>query len=445
MRSPRVCARNVHFAARVSKLFAFVEHARSTSAGNTRATKKAPRCHQPPKRLVMDFFSLPRLTESAVRHGIRDRHATDCRNTAELLAFLTVFEERRYHLADGYPTMFAWCLGELHYSEDTAGRRLAVARTARQFPAVFQAIADGRIHLSAVLLLADRLTAENVNELIAAATHQSKSQIAVMLASRFPQPDAPTRIVRMSAPAPIFATENTNETDKIERVSPAPVRVTLAEPTRLSPPPAPAPRITPTAPDRYRFQCALSQDTFELLKRAQDLLGPRVAPGDMDQVLRRGLELLVAKLEKQKFAATDKPRAASTVRSENPRHIPADVRRAVRARDGGRCTYLSDSGHRCECRRVEFDHIVPVAKGGKSTIANLRLRCRAHNQFAADQVFGADFMKAKLGKSRRIAEELRDASRSRAAAALAEVTAMVDHARKDACRRSISVRERATG
>jgi 5-methylcytosine-specific restriction endonuclease McrA len=345
----------------------------------------------------MDFFSLPRLTESAVRQGLRDRHATDCRNTAELLAFLAVFEERGYYLADGYSSMWAWCMGELHYSEDTAGRRLDVARVARQFPAIFVAIADGRLHLSAVLMLADKLTPQNVDELIAAATHQSKSQIAVMLAHRYPKPDAPTRIVPMPVPAASLTFENANEMSGNEKVSPAPVRVTLAEqPVPVPvPTPLPPPRITPTSPERYKFQFTLTQNTYELLQQAQDLLGHQVATRDVDEVFRRALELLVAKLEKQKFAATDRPRPARQNKSQNPRHIPAEVRRAVRQRDGGQCTYTSPSGHRCECRRVEFDHIVPIARGGKSVASNLRLRCRAHNQFAADEAFGKGFMEEK--------------------------------------------------
>ena len=37
----------------------------------------------------------------------------------------------------------------------------------------------------------------------------------------------------------------------------------------------------------------------------------------------------------------------------------------------------------------------PVAQGGQATVKGLRLRCRAHNQFAAEQQFGRGFMSAK--------------------------------------------------
>ncbi|MEM1415527.1 MAG: HNH endonuclease signature motif containing protein [Myxococcota bacterium] len=68
------------------------------------------------------------------------------------------------------------------------------------------------------------------------------------------------------------------------------------------------------------------------------------------------------------------------------------------ARDGGRCTYVALGGRRCaETAYLELDHVVPWAKGGPSTVANLRLRCRTHNQLAADRSFGRGFMDGKRG------------------------------------------------
>src|SRR6185436_11209599 len=42
----------------------------------------------------------------------------------------------------------------------------------------------------------------------------------------------------------------------------------------------------------------------------------------------------------------------------------------------------------------------PVARGGKATIGNLRLRCHAHNQYEAERTFGAGFMKQKREAAR---------------------------------------------
>ena len=49
---------------------------------------------------------------------------------------------------------------------------------------------------------------------------------------------------------------------------------------------------------------------------------------------------------------------------------------------------------------LEFDHRVPVAQGGQGTVENVRLVCRAHNQYAAERAFGADFIHAKRRAAR---------------------------------------------
>jgi hypothetical protein len=84
------------------------------------------------------------------------------------------------------------------------------------------------------------------------------------------------------------------------------------------------------------------------------------------------------------------------------RHIPASVKRAVWERDGGRCTFVGENGHRCDSRtRLEYDHVEAVGSGGHATIKGLRLRCRAHNQYEAEKRFGRDFLNAKRGDNAR--------------------------------------------
>ena len=99
--------------------------------------------------------------------------------------------------------------------------------------------------------------------------------------------------------------------------------------------------------------------------------------------------------------ATAKPRPARAARAVRSRTIPAAVRRAVWARDAGQCTFTSTEGRRCATRRaLEFDHVVPFARGGEATLAGLRLRCRAHNQFEAERTFGEAFMRGKRERAR---------------------------------------------
>ncbi|MFI5372688.1 MAG: HNH endonuclease, partial [Candidatus Eisenbacteria bacterium] len=146
---------------------------------------------------------------------------------------------------------------------------------------------------------------------------------------------------------------------------------------------------------------------------AQSLLGHAVPSGDLAAVLDRALDALIPRLEQRRFAATACTRPGR--RSTRARHIPAAVRRAVWERDQGQCTFVSESGRRCEARtRLEFDHVDPVARGGRATVDGMRLRCRAHNQYEAERVCGEAFMRGKREHARARAAEKRTRRAARA-------------------------------
>ena len=129
-------------------------------------------------------------------------------------------------------------------------------------------------------------------------------------------------------------------------------------------------------------------------------------------MLDHTLDIAIHQLERRKFAATSKPRPRQGRSLANHRDIPAEVRRAVWERDGGRCTFVSPKGQRCPARRLlEFDHLDPVALGGQATAERITLKCRAHNQYAAECTFGTEFMCHKREEARRARAEARAALR----------------------------------
>jgi hypothetical protein len=155
-------------------------------------------------------------------------------------------------------------------------------------------------------------------------------------------------------------------------------------------------RIAPGAHQRFSANFMLGQETFDKFRRVQELLSHQIPSGDMAAVFECMCDLSIAVLEKRKFAATNRPRSNVRRSSGKGRHIPAHVKRAVHERDGGQCTYVGPDGHRCTKRtQLEFDHIVEFALGGEATVENIRLLCKAHNQHAAEQTYGAAFMDQK--------------------------------------------------
>jgi hypothetical protein len=282
-------------------------------------------------------------------------------------------------------------MNRLHLTEDAAAKRIQIARLGRQIPQLFPAIADGRLSMGTARLLAPRLTSENAHRLIDGAAGKSVADVERVLASMFPQAES----LRLDdGIVPQVAVPQRPESISHATWHPKP------EP-RTSPP-AVRTKIAPLSPERYTLQVTLPAATHDLLRRAQDLLGHAVQSGNVAEVLERALKDLVVKLEKRKFGASSKSRVGRA--SKDPRHIPMHVRNAVWERDQGQCTFMSEAGKRCPARRMlEFDHILEVARGGASNVENIRLRCRAHNQYTAEQTFGAGFMQRKREGSRPMA------------------------------------------
>jgi 5-methylcytosine-specific restriction endonuclease McrA len=134
-------------------------------------------------------------------------------------------------------------------------------------------------------------------------------------------------------------------------------------------------------------QFTVGRETHENLRRAQDLLRREIPDGDPGQIFDRALKLLLEDIARKKLAATSKARAKRRT-AEGSRHIPAHAKRAVWLRDGGQCAFVARSGRRCRERALlEFHHVDPYAIGGEATVANLSLRCRAHNIHEAERLF----------------------------------------------------------
>jgi hypothetical protein len=341
--------------------------------------------------------SLSHLSDGTLRQELDSLVATDCKTTARLLSRIAEFDRRRLYAEDGYSCMFTFCVQKLHFSEDMAFKRIRVARAARRYPVLLEAIADGRLHLTGAVFLAPYLRTENFKELIESAAHKTKAEIELLIAQRFPRSDLASRVRAIPAPTPKIpsAPEMVPERVVAAHVEKGPVFP--AEVVPEPPPPSPSlARVMPLAPQRFAFQTTIGQTTHSKLQAIQDLLGPRVHPRDLEQILDRAFDALLEKLQRAKCGAADRPRQSPAKPSEDARHVPAHVKRAVWNRDGGRCTFVSDTGQRCtERKSLEYDHVLEVARGGRASVEGVRLLCRTHNQLSAERTFGSAFMSAK--------------------------------------------------
>jgi hypothetical protein len=83
------------------------------------------------------------------------------------------------------------------------------------------------------------------------------------------------------------------------------------------------------------------------------------------------------------LAVEDESRASvdQSIKPERRRMIPTHVKLQVWKRDGGKCVVCGSTDE------LHFDHIIPVAKGGTSLLAdNIQLLCARHNLEKSDKI-----------------------------------------------------------
>ncbi len=358
----------------------------------------------------MKRYSLDHLAKSVLHRNALLFHRNESCAMAMALAHVVEIDARQSYRDEGYPSMLAFCEHVFELTEQAALKRIRVARVA--------------------------------------ATHVPKSKLEQLISKRFPKQDVPSMLEAVPALPPMLgdqASPGTPGSGTADQVSPGtPARGDDDQlSSRIVEAAIPRPKVSPLSEDRFALQLTVSRCTHDKLRYAQELLSHQLPSGDLAEVLDRALDALIVTLEKRKFAATSRYGRENRRTTQSSRHIPAHVKREVWTRDGGQCTFVGESGHRCESRNfLEFDHIEEVARGGRASVTGMRLRCLAHNQFEAERTFGAEFMQAKREEAQRVAREKEEANtREKQAADAAAVRAATERLEAEA---RIAAERRAT-
>jgi hypothetical protein len=316
---------------------------------------------------------------------------------ADLVAHIGEVDVRGLYAREASPSMFVYCTERLHLTEAEAYRRITVARAARKHEVLLAMLRDGRLHLTGIAMLAPLLTRDNLDAVLARATHRSKRQIEELVAELSPRPDVPAVMRKLpdlrKTPLPGASQGQDQALRGALELAPGrvmaalelvPDRVGAAAPSRSA-------VVEPLSPARYKVQFTASAELRDKLERLTALMRSESPDGDLAAVIERAVTETLERLEARRYAQTRAPRKglAETDTSPTTRHIPAAVRRAVRERDGDRCRYLDEHGRRCSARdRLEFHHLHPFGMGGDHNPGNIRLMCASHNRYLAEHDYG---------------------------------------------------------
>ena len=323
----------------------------------------------------------------------------------ELVLFLIElpeFDAKKLALELGYPSTLVCLIRELRLSESSACRRIAAARMLARFPQIGGYLLSSRLTLMSLVALKDVLDDTNVEELLERAAGLSEPEVRqLVLRLRLADAAASPSVAALVLATPAAAT-----------VAADAVATTAASTEKLSP-----------RDDLQAMTLWVGREFREELEAVRTLLGHAVPSGKLEHVLLHVLRAQRKVIERRRYGspqpAKRTPEAPPAPSAANAYYIPATVRRDVYRREGGTCAYVAEGHRRCgSMLRLEFQHIVPVACGGRSTLENITLYCRAHNFLQAEKDFGAEHVRRKqlersaadslvrLGYSRRQAEQV---------------------------------------
>jgi 5-methylcytosine-specific restriction endonuclease McrA len=326
---------------------------------------------------------------------LSSRLENEKRELVQFLIELAEFESKKHALELGYPSTYDCLVRELGLTESSAYRRIAAARLLARFPQIARYLLAHRLTLMGLVALKDVLDESNVNELLERAAGLS-------------EPDVRQLVMRMRF----------GEATRSETVEVSPDQLALATAPAVT---MTADRVATSASDesaaaapREEMPEALTlwvgREFREELAAVRSLLSHAVPSGKREEVLLHVLRAQRKILERRRYGSPKNARVAATpvanpaatsaeTLAETPAKrddIPAAMKREVVDRVGGCCAYIGEDGRRCcSTYQLEFQHIIPLAKGGRTTVDNLTLYCRPHNLLQAEKDFGEELIKRK--------------------------------------------------
>jgi hypothetical protein len=252
-----------------------------------------------------------------------------------ILHHLREIERRR--LFCGHPSLFAYAVKVLGYSEDQAYRRISAMRLLKELPAMGNKIAAGNINL----------------------THIGLAH------SVFQQERKQGRAFSTEKKAEFLSAIEGCSTREAQKVA---LRFQPEAPHRKD-------AIKPVGSGRNLAQIELSDETLAKIEKLKDLLAHQDPNMSMDRLIGKLCDLGLETWNPNR-----------PLKRNGKAGSVAEIRRQVWRRDGGRCTVCGST------YALQVDHVHPVALGGRNNLDNLRLLCRSCNQRAAIEKLGLKVM-----------------------------------------------------
>jgi 5-methylcytosine-specific restriction endonuclease McrA len=292
---------------------------------------------------------------------------------ADFLVALAEFDRQRLWVQLGFANLFDFLHRELGLSRGSAHYRKVAAQLVQRFPEVVEPLRSGMLCITAVLELAKVVTPENRADVLPKFFHPSKQEAKAVAVEIRPVEVVPRKEMVTTLPLVPRVPAGVVQPVELDRavelgVSELPKGTSLPMFTR----PERGASFEPLTPELRRLHMTVTKTFLDKLESARNGQVHAHPGASAEKVLEAALDLLLARQAKRRAEVKTPHRNPRP--SKNPGHVPAAVKRAVWARDEGKCRFPIDSGGICgSTLRLEIDHIPPLARGGASTVEGCRL------------------------------------------------------------------------
>lgn len=334
-------------------------------------------------------------TDSQLIERLKKAVREENHHLARTLHLLCEVSERQLHLAQGYSSLYKFCIKELCLSEGSVYRRTQVVAKIRKFPMLLKMIEDSDLNLTVAALLCPHLDRQtNVKSFLLKFKGKTKRAAEDLLVDKMAPRATPRDDIRRVPDRLVLGARSQNlDVSGVGNGSPKLVETSPGHP-------AASPKEVIRNPEVVREKCyqinfAASERFKQKLEKLKGLLAHKYPAGRLEHIIEEAMDhLITAKTPKAKRETSPKP--------SRSRNIPVKWEEQAFVRAGHRCQFVGVNGRRCgSAWLLQIDHAKPLSLGGVTELSNLQVLCAAHNLHKAKCDHGAEYVQRKIGNALR--------------------------------------------
>lgn len=315
--------------------------------------------------------------------------------THEVLLLIQTLDITRSYLELGFSSLFDYLVRGIGYSEGAAQRRISSARLMKQVPLIEESLKSGKLNLTQISLAqvaikqeekaqGVKLSSDQKGDIIEKLKFQSSFETKKILKQELPSFELSLPQVHPAGMGKVHVTLQFDERTWGQ------IQDLMAHYSHSVPDQKLESLLLYWADQvQKKKQRQFEKVQINELEKSHKRKSVEVNKSDKKDRIR---EVNVAKgiceiqeskqiKENRNMGYSDNNDRSLPQRRLKRKALSQAIKNQVQQKAHGQCQYISPlNGQRCASKHfLEFEHIVPISKGGANSLDNLRMYCRSHN------------------------------------------------------------------